>query len=174
MGCVVFDPMDQNHQTLYAGTANVSSGGRDGGRPGLLYKTTDGGQNWTPIGAGLAGWNILDIVPTGLVDRPTKLQIILAGVTSSTGNSGGVFRSTDGGNNFVRVLGGATTSLVADPRDRNTFYVAGPSGVAISTGKTSATFAITPTYVGVRPVKVTLTATLGREQLRAAINIRGG
>src|SRR5439155_17545571 len=49
ISALVFDPFDNNHNTLYAGTGYVSSGAYGNQGFGLL-KTVDGGDTWTLLG----------------------------------------------------------------------------------------------------------------------------
>jgi len=66
--------------TLYAGTRN-----------GGIYKTTDGGQSWTPASAGIIGsiYSNIALDPTD----PEKLYLGTDG--------GGFFRTTDGGHHWI-------------------------------------------------------------------------
>ena len=119
IGALVFDNADLTRQTIYAGTAAVSSFGRvSTSRVGLL-RTTDGGQNWTVVDGGgtLANRNVKGIVANGTT------------ITVAT-EFGGIFRSTDGGATFGFVGGagglpsGRTYDLVQVPADANTLYTA--------------------------------------------------
>jgi hypothetical protein len=97
MGAIAFSPLDSN--TLFAGEARLSSGGRDGGPLNGILKTTDGGSTWLPIGqTTLGGLNITRIVPTAIGTPAT--QIVLA---ATTGTNGGLFRSTDGGGSWTPI-----------------------------------------------------------------------
>lgn len=77
-------------QTLYAATLNLSS------LPvlGRVYKTTDGGANWTEASTGISGQDVRAL----FIDRadPTG-ETIYAGTGGDGANPGGVYRSTNGG-----------------------------------------------------------------------------
>lgn len=60
--------------------------------PGRVYKTTDGGANWSPADSGLAGVSMRSL----RVD-PTNPQRVLAGVGGLEVTPGGVYVSADGG-----------------------------------------------------------------------------
>jgi uncharacterized protein (TIGR03437 family) len=66
-------------QRLYAGTANG------------LYRSADGGSGWTPAGTGIGTRSVLS-----LAINPQDANYVYAGTAR-----GGVFASTDGGDNWV-------------------------------------------------------------------------
>lgn len=80
--CVAFDPVDPN--TFYTGSAQ-----------GGLWKTTDGGTNWTPLTDQLPYTGVTHCVvdPTS----PNTIYIIVGYPYSWTAFSKGVYKSTDGG-----------------------------------------------------------------------------
>jgi photosystem II stability/assembly factor-like uncharacterized protein len=83
------DPL--NHQVLWAATSEG------------LYKTTDGGTNWTLAHATLMA---MDVV----IDPADTQRIFVAhGQLNSTSNPG-IYRSTDGGASWVQLGGGLPTS----------------------------------------------------------------
>jgi hypothetical protein len=124
--------------TLFAGTGSTSSFQFDGS-PGFgLARSTDGGATWKVLASDtFADQNIRSVVPTTLDHGKVILVatefVSLPFITLSDG--GGVYRSTDGGNSFVRMSGGAGTGLpdqavsdlVADPSNPNRFYAAVPA-----------------------------------------------
>ena len=83
---------------VYVGTgAQATSGGG-------VYKSTDGGASWTNIGPAATG-----TVGAVMVD-PRNADVVLAaasgrGSDPAGNDAGGVYRSTDGGRNWTRVLG---------------------------------------------------------------------
>jgi photosystem II stability/assembly factor-like uncharacterized protein len=87
---ILVDPADSN--TLYLGT---TSG---------LFRSTDGGQNWTPgtNGGGDARSLVLD------TSSPAGKRILYAGISGS-----GVIQSTDGGQSWTRILDATTGSVAA-------------------------------------------------------------
>jgi len=93
MGDINFSPLDNN--VLFAGTANLSSGGGDGGpRTGLL-RTSDGGNTWVPLGeAEFGGSNVRSVIPTSIGTSLVDQVVLVAG---SSGAGSGIYRSDDGG-----------------------------------------------------------------------------
>jgi hypothetical protein len=128
---------------LFAGTGSTSSFVFDGS-PGFgVARSIDGGRSWTVLAQDtFSGRRINSIVPTTLDGG----NVVLAATwfdspPGETGEGlvggGGVFRSNDLGDTFVRLSGNGSSglpdetvsSLVADPGNRNRFYaaVASPS-----------------------------------------------
>ena len=118
-GCsdVVLDP--QNPETLYAALytrqrkpwgflygTNITEGGAD---VGGIFKSTDGGANWTKLTNGLPGLT----GRIGLAISHSKSTVVMAVVQSDEGGTsdidqnhsrkGGIFRSEDGGASWTRV-----------------------------------------------------------------------
>jgi uncharacterized repeat protein (TIGR01451 family) len=93
-----------NATILYARTA------------GGVFKSNDGGSNWTDINAGLTSVDVraLDIDPT----RPNILYV---------GTAAGVFRSTTGGSSWTAVNAGlsslSNSSLTIDPSRPERVYI---------------------------------------------------
>lgn len=124
IGAIVFDPTDATQQTLLAGTGMYSSFGAGGAATGL-YRTVNGGANWTDINASgtLTGLNVSGVAPRG-----TTLVISVSSATTATNR--GIWRSTDTGATFTRISGGAGTGLPAgasfdlasDPSDNTRLY----------------------------------------------------
>ncbi len=112
-----------NPNVAYAATA---SGG--------LWKTTDGGANWTPLTDTLSnlnsGWVTLD---------PGDPEIVYLGTGEyATGASGdGLFRSADGGATWTRIattaqVGTSVSRIVVHPTNPSILHVSGRSGVTRS------------------------------------------
>ncbi|HEY6253794.1 MAG TPA: sialidase [Candidatus Angelobacter sp.] len=104
IGAVTIDP--SNHKIVWVGTGeswtrnSVSVG--DG-----IYKSTDGGENWT-----LMGLKDSEHISRILVD-PTDSNTIYACATGhifDDNNERGVYKTSDGGQTWQRVLAGANTS----------------------------------------------------------------
>ena len=108
-------------QETYAGTTTA------------IYRTIDGGSNWTKLTSGL---------PTGSQGRigidlcQAKPDNVYAVYVSGNGGMGGVYKSTNGGTSWVRVNDGALSSaftsygwwfgrIKVDPVDPNKVYVIG-------------------------------------------------
>jgi photosystem II stability/assembly factor-like uncharacterized protein len=113
---VAVDPADSN--TVYVGTSPTRGG---------LFKSTDGGNDWSLIGFGGIGFQSLSL-------DPQNSQIIYAGLNASHG----LWKSLDGGLNWMNILPNVTVSrsrgILIDPTDSNTVYVGTEgNGVFMST-----------------------------------------
>jgi MYXO-CTERM domain-containing protein len=134
VGALAMDPTNPN--ILYAGTGDSRACSSCYYGVGL-YKTTDGGQNWTILGAdAFAGRTFAKIVVS-----PTNPQTVIAATMRSggrefvagrghPGTNGpvGIFRSLDGGATFTQLLNGLPNAQASDvvmaPGDPNTLYAA--------------------------------------------------
>jgi photosystem II stability/assembly factor-like uncharacterized protein len=157
---LAMDPTDPS--TLYAAAYHVRRGAFAGGNPAVqfgkdsgLYKTTDAGKTWTKLTAGL---------PEGAIGRcglsiyrkdPRILYAVVQtektdthnvpgqpAKTSDNAETGGVFRSDDGGDRWVKVNDLCPRpfyfgQIRVDPNDEDRIYVLGVS-LSLSTdgGKT--------------------------------------
>jgi photosystem II stability/assembly factor-like uncharacterized protein len=102
-----------NPAIVYAGTFGTRG----------IHKSSDGGATWSPLSTGspapLNGY--------ALVVDPTNPAIVYAA------GFGGVFRSTQGGNNWVHVNSGGhplPVALVLDPANPSTLYAGADPGTA--------------------------------------------
>src|SRR5947209_7709172 len=90
-----------------------------------MYKSTDAGKTWTHLGLGDA-----QQIPTVVVDPndPNRLFVAVLGHPYGPNEERGIFRSTDGGRSFQKVLykneltGGA--DVILDPSNAQTVYAA--------------------------------------------------
>jgi outer membrane autotransporter protein len=155
---LALDPTGPPGETLIAGVGVTSSGFWGpaiewGDRPtGLLY-STDGGQNWVPMGRKeLAGQSVIGVAARGKRIMAATFEGRSPSTTqTATGSSYGLYISTDRGRTFNLVPEcsppckglpeGPVTSLVADPDPKNskTFYAA----VTSPTTPTSAAVYVT-------------------------------
>jgi hypothetical protein len=118
-----------NSRILFARTGSTSAFGGDGS-PGFgVARSISGGASWTVLAQDtFAGRKINSIVPTALEGGNLVLAATLF-------DGGGVFRSVDLGDSFIRLSGNGSSglpaqgvsSLVADPGNRNRFYAAVPA-----------------------------------------------
>ncbi len=93
---LAYDPTDPTGQTLYASTNDLSNSVL-----GTVYKTIDGGLNWTFSGTGLANRDVRDLVVDPLTGD------VYAGIADPLGNGdGGVFVSDDGGTSWSSISTG--------------------------------------------------------------------
>jgi hypothetical protein len=127
IGDIAFSPLDTN--VVFAGTAQTSSAGNQGGPQNGLLKTTNASDtltNWTMLGqATFRNQNIVRVRPTSLTT--SSGQVVLVASTN------GVYRSTDGGVNWTLISGtgnlpnGTPSDLMGDPTNINRYYAAIPS-----------------------------------------------
>lgn len=95
-----------------------------GGGPGSgIYKTVDGGENWSKSNKGLPS---VDIGRIGLSISPANPEIIYAIVEAAQGKSG-FFKSTNRGASWKKQSGHVTSGnyyqeIIADPVDENTIF----------------------------------------------------
>jgi len=141
IGDIEIDPSD--HNTIYAGTGDPNVSGfpfiGDG-----LYKSTDAGATWTYIG--LAETRIISRVRVHPLD-PNLIYVGAMGLPFEKDGNRGLYKSTDGGSTWTRVLHISDSTGIADflidetnpdrvwaagwDRLRNNFYtiVYGPGAV---------------------------------------------
>ena len=120
IGAVAIAPSDPN--TVYVGSGeglqrpDLSTG--DG-----MYKSTDGGKNWRHLGLRDA-----QQIPAILVDprNPNRLFVAVLGHPYGPNSERGVFRSSDGGETWQKVLykddRTGAVDLAFDPRNPQTVY----------------------------------------------------
>lgn len=111
--------------TIYAGTGEVNPGGGSTTYQGTgLYASPDGGRGWRLLGlrdSGAIGAIAIDPA------NPKRIFVAAAGSLFNAGGQRGVYRSTDGGRSWQRVLAGATeftgaTEVMLDPSDPDRLY----------------------------------------------------
>ncbi|MDN4164497.1 hypothetical protein QWY31_03235 [Cytophagales bacterium LB-30] len=121
IGCIAIDP-NKPDNVIWVGTGetwtrnSVSYG--DG-----LYKSTDGGSNWKKM-----GFENSDRI-SSIVINPNNSDEVYVGVLGALwgdSNERGVYKTTDGGATWERLLAGTNNTgcsdLVMDPKDPNTLY----------------------------------------------------
>lgn len=123
MGSIAINPL--NHQVIYAGTGDKNI-------PGLfsigdgVYKSYDGGDNWTHIG--LEDQRIVSEIAV----HPTDTNIVFAacmGLPSVPNSDRGLYKSTNGGATWTQVLHVGDSAGINDialhPTDPNILYASG-------------------------------------------------
>lgn len=114
INCVAFHPTNNN--IMYAGSA---SGG--------LWKTTNGGSNWTPMSDDLASLGVSDIV----IDHQNANTLFVATGDNDANDtySIGIIKSTDGGNTWTTTGLSYTiqeqrriSKLIMDPNNNQIMY----------------------------------------------------
>ncbi len=121
-GCVSIDPHNSN--TVWVGTGE-DVGGRHVGFGDGIYKSTDGGKTWKNMGLESS-----EHIARILI-HPKNSDIIWVaaqGPLWSKGGDRGIFKSSDGGISWKKVLGvnewTGATDIVMDPRDPDRLYAA--------------------------------------------------
>ena len=122
IGCIALDP--QNPEIVWVGTGE-NVGGRHVAYGDGIYKSQDGGKSWKNMG--LKKSEHL----SKIIIHPKNQNIIWVasqGPLWSSGGERGVYKTTDGGKNWNRVLGDeewvGATDLLIDPRDPKILYAA--------------------------------------------------
>lgn len=122
IGDLALDPSDP--EVVWVGTGeNNSSRSSYGGRG--VFRSDDAGRSWRPMG--LAG---TDRIGRVLVDPRDGDRVYVAalGPLYSPGGDRGIYRTTDGGESWERVLDGADwtgfTDLAFEPGDPDVLYAA--------------------------------------------------
>jgi PKD domain len=90
-GAIVIDPNVANAQTLYVA---ISGGVTDPVSVSGLYKSINGGAAWTEIGGGTFSGSVGDLLE---IQESGKTVLYAADTGNGQTNSGGVYRSDDGG-----------------------------------------------------------------------------
>jgi photosystem II stability/assembly factor-like uncharacterized protein len=120
IGCITIDP--NNSSTIWVGTGE-NVGGRHVGYGDGVYKSMDGGQSWKNMGL-KDSQHIGNIV----VDPRDSNTVYVAaqGPLWSGGGERGLYKTTDGGENWELVLSGGQYTGVnevhMDPRDSNVLF----------------------------------------------------
>jgi Sortilin, neurotensin receptor 3, len=118
--------VDQNG-TVYVGTGEVNPGGGSLSYGGDgLWRSTDHGATWEHIGlgGGITTIGAIRVDPT----NANRIFVAAGGSLFSPGGVRGVYRSTDGGATWTRVLAGANdftgaTDIAMDPTNPNKLFV---------------------------------------------------
>ncbi|MDQ7087846.1 MAG: glycosyl hydrolase [Acidobacteriota bacterium] len=122
IGCVTIDPNDPD--VIYVGTGE-NVGGRHVGWGDGVYRSRDGGESWEKLGL-----EKTEHISRIIVDpRDSRMLYVAAqGPLWAEGGQRGLYKSTDGGASFEKILGDdrwtGVTDLVVDPRDPDRLYAA--------------------------------------------------
>jgi len=122
IGCIAIDP--NNPHTLWVGTGE-NVGGRHVGFGDGIYRSVDDGKSWKNMG--LASSEHI----SKIIVHPANPDIVYAAVQGplwSEGGERGLYMTTDGGENWKRVLDvnewTGVTDLLMDPEDQDCLYAA--------------------------------------------------
>ena len=121
-GCITIDPIRPH--TIWVGTGE-NVGGRHVGYGDGIYKSIDDGKTWKNMGL-VSSEHISKIIV-----HPEDPDIVYAAAQGPLWNDGGdrgLYKSTDGGNHWKKLLGDnqwtGVTDLVMDPGDPEWLYAA--------------------------------------------------
>lgn len=100
IGDIAIDPSDKN--TLYCGTGETNGGGGSVTYDGRgVYKSTDAGENWLPLGLEATGSiGRIEVDPK----NPNRVFVAAMGHLFGNNPERGVYRSTDGGLHWDKKL----------------------------------------------------------------------
>ena len=131
---LVIDPITPS--TLYAGTNNAENTLLGG-----VYKSTDGGSNWTASNTGLNTSYVIPEIRAMVIDPLTPSTLYVGTAVSGGGDiyvgtdAGGVYKSMDGGDSWTAINNGLPTfqsdgkthiydiyTLAIDPLTPSTLY----------------------------------------------------
>ncbi len=122
IGSVAIDPNDPS--TVWVGTGE-NVGGRHVGYGDGVYKSTDGGRTWENMGLEES-----EHISTMLV-HPEDSDVVWVSAQGPLWDSGGdrgLYKTTDGGETWTKVLGDdewtGVTDIVMDPRNPDRLYAA--------------------------------------------------
>ena len=121
IGAIEVDPSDPDN-TIYVGTGEIWTRNSVSIGDGL-YKSVDGGSNWNKL-----GFEDSERI-AGIIVNPNNPQEVYVGVLGalwSDSEERGVYKSTDGGASFTKILYVDQTTgcadLAMDPSDPNVLY----------------------------------------------------
>lgn len=121
-GCITLDP--QNPSTVWVGTGE-NVGGRHVAYGDGIYRSQDGGKSWENRGL-KSSEHISKIIVHP--DNSDVVWVAAQGPLWNKGGQRGVYKTTDGGANWRRVLGNeewtGATDIMMDPRNPRTLYAA--------------------------------------------------
>ena len=120
IGCVTIDP--NNPETVWVGSGEDVSGRHVGYGDGV-YRSRDGGKSWENLG--LADSEHIGMIVVDPRDSDT-VYVAAEGPLWSGGGDRGLYKTTDGGENWEKILGGGeytgVNELHLDPRDPDVMY----------------------------------------------------
>ena len=123
IGDIVIDP--NNPEIVYVGTGDPNISGYPAIGDGL-YKSEDGGQTWTHLG--LTETRIISKIIVDPSNTQT-LYVSTMGLPFEPGPDRGLYKSTDGGQNWAQVLfvseEAGVIDMLIDPEQPSTLYAAG-------------------------------------------------
>ncbi len=138
IGSITVDPTDPSGDTIYVGTGEANGSGDSEAGLGL-YRSTDGGDSWSLVGAGRRSAAALPANRSigGVAIDPTNANHILiatrtgargvasnGGAVTAPGPATGIYQSTDGGATFTLTRTGTAFEVKFDPSHAGVAYAA--------------------------------------------------
>ena len=121
-GCITLDP--SNPSTVWVGSGE-NVGGRHVAYGDGIYKSTDDGKTWKNMGLKNSE-HISEIIVHP--DNSDVVWVAVQGPLWNKGGERGLYKTTDGGKNWKRVLGNnewtGATDIMIDPRNPQILYAA--------------------------------------------------
>jgi len=128
---LAFDP--SSHATLYAGAGDWKDNRVSVTHAGGLWKSTDGGDNWTRISTGDA--TLDGEAPRTIVVDPAdgkRVWVYADRVGTTTGTDGDIFESLDGGATWTRITpSGSILAFTYSPAEKLLAYATGGANVNV-------------------------------------------
>jgi photosystem II stability/assembly factor-like uncharacterized protein len=120
IGCITLDP--NNPEVVWVGTGE-NVGGRHVGYGDGVYRSRDGGKSWENLG--LADSQHIGMIVVHPDDSDT-VYVAVEGPLWSPGGDRGLFKTTNGGESWEKILGGGeytgVNELHLDPRNPDVMY----------------------------------------------------
>lgn len=113
LGSITMDP--GNPQTLYVGLGEGVPGSHYEPYGSGVYRTTDGGASWSLLNSTS---NIAFVSDIAVFSNSTTILLASAGNISG-GTDSGIFRSTDSGNTFTKVVNQPAFDIDVDPANNS-------------------------------------------------------
>lgn len=123
IGCISIDPSDPDN-TYWVGTGETWTRNSVSAGEGI-YKTTDGGKNWTKMGLEKS-----DRIASIQINpkNPNEIYVAVLGALWGPSNDRGIYKSSDGGKTWNNILFVNNTTgcseLVMDPSNPSILYAA--------------------------------------------------
>lgn len=121
IGAVAIDPSNPN--VFYAGTGEANGSYYSAG----ILKSTNSGASWSVLGASVFDRGAIAAIAINPANSSNLVVCARSGKDQGSNNTvgdsvGGIYRSTDGGQNWTRIVGAQCKDFAVVPTDFNTMY----------------------------------------------------